>query len=174
MYLMEKKSCTEKVCKRCGWCCTSLGKEIGLNREEDKKLKKLVFEGSGVIYLRSLNRYFLAISPETAEKLKKRAKNMGIKADIRPNKLIYDKSTGKVIIYDYYINHKKCPFYKGNSCLVYKDRPAACKKFPNIDHSYSKEVAAFVKKNRISFSGLRYEYASRKCADFLKNFIEER
>jgi len=160
---MEKKSCHEKVCKRCGWCCTSLGKEIGLSMEEDKKLKKLVFEGSGVIYLRSLNRYFLAMLPGTAEKLKKRAKKMGIKADIRPNKLIYDKKTGKVIIYDYYLNHTKCPFYKDKECLVYEDRPAACRKYPNIDSSYAKEVKDFVKKNKIDFSGLSYEEALKKC-----------
>ncbi len=165
---MEKTSCHEKVCKRCGWCCTSLGKEIGLSHEEDEKLKKLVFESSGVIYLKSLNKYFLAMLPETAEKLKKHAKKIGIKADIKPNKLIYDKNKGKVIIYDYYLNHTKCPFYKGKECLVYEDRPAACKKFPNIDSSYAKEVNDFVKKNKIDFSGASYEEALEKCKSFSK------
>jgi Fe-S-cluster containining protein len=167
---MEKTSCSEKTCKRCGWCCTSLGKEIGISSEEDEKLKKLVFEKSGVVYLRSLNRYFLAMLPETAEKLRKKAEELGVKAEILPNKLIYDKKNDKVIVYDYYLNHEICPFYdkKSKSCKVYDDRPLSCKKFPNIDNSQAKEVADFVKKNKISFEELSYKEAVEKVKKEIK------
>lgn len=163
---MEKTSCTEKVCKRCGWCCTSLGKEIGISKEEDEKLKKIVFEKSGVVYIRSLNKYFLAMSPEIAEELKKKAEELGIKAEILPNKLIYDKKNDKVIVYDYYLNHEVCPFYdkESKTCKVYETRPMACKKFPNIDNSYAKEVKKFIAKNKISFDSLSYEEAVEKCS----------
>lgn len=162
--VMEKKSCTEKVCKKCGWCCTNLGKDIGLNKEEKEKLRKLVFEKSGVIYLRDVSRFYLAMSKEEKEKLEKRGKELGIDVDIKPNKMLYDKKTGKVIIYDYYLNHGQCPFYRDKECSVYEDRPIACRKFPNIDHSYSQELAEFVKKNNLDFSGISYEEALKKCS----------
>jgi len=166
---MEKTSCHEKKCKKCGWCCTALGKEIGISDQEDDKLKRLVFERAGVIYLRSLNDYFLAMSPKTAEKLKTHAKKMGIKVDIKPNKLIYDRNTDKVIVYDYYLNHTICPFYdKDKGCLVYEDRPAACKKFPNIDNSYAREVEKFIKDNNIDCTVISYEDALKKCESFCK------
>ena len=163
---MEKTSCNEKVCKRCGWCCKNLGKEIGINAEEDEKLKKIVFEKSGVIYLRSLNKYYLSMSPEIAEKLKKQAEKLDIKVEILPNKLIYDKKNDKVTVYDYYLNHETCPFYdkESKSCKVYAYRPLSCKKFPNIDNSQAKDVLNFVKKNNISFEGVSYEEAVEKCS----------
>lgn len=161
---MEKTSCHEKVCKRCGWCCTNLGMAVDISDEEEEKVKKVVFEKSGVIYLRTISKFFLSFSPETAKKLKEHARKSGIRVDIKPNKIIYDKNKDKAVIYDYYLNHTKCPFYKDKSCLVYKDRPAACRKFPNIDSSYAKEVAVFVKKNKIDFSGITYEEAVKKCS----------
>jgi len=167
---MEKTACHEKDCKRCGWCCTSLGTEIGISDQEDDKLKRMVFEKAGVIYLRSLNSYFLAMSPKTAEKLKEQAKKLKITVDIKPNKFIYDTKTKKVIIYDYYLNHKKCPFYdeKNKTCIVYNDRPAACKKFPDIDNSYAREVEKFIVDNKIDCSGITYEEALEKCESFCK------
>ncbi len=165
---MEKKSCTEKVCKRCGWCCTNLGIEVDLKKDEEQKLRRYIFRKTGVIYLRKINKFFLAISKEEAAKLKKHSKNTGIKVEISPNKLIYDKSKDKVIVFDWYLNHEVCPFYKDKACLVYEDRPLACKKFPNIDDSYSKEVAKFVKKNKIDFSGVTYAEAVGKCRSFCR------
>jgi Fe-S-cluster containining protein len=160
---MEKKTCTEKACKRCGWCCTHLGMEVDLTEKEEEDLKKVVFEKSGVIYLRPIKKFFLAVTKEEKEKLEKHAKKLGIKVEILPNKLIYDKNTGKVHIFDYYLNHTECPFYREFECRAYEDRPEACRKFPNIDNSYAKAVAKFVKKNKIDFSGVSYEEAVEKC-----------
>ena len=167
---MEKKSCNEKVCRRCGWCCTHLGMSVDISLEEDKRVKRIVFESSGVVYIRPISRFFLSFSPENAKTLKSLAKKLNIKADIRPNKLIYDKKKDKVIIYDFFLNHNVCPFYnkKEKSCRIYNDRPVACRKFPNIDNSYSKEVAGFIKKKGISFEGLDYEEALKKCKSFCK------
>lgn len=167
---MDKKTCIEKVCKRCGWCCTNLGISVDISKEENEKIKRMVFGSSGVIYLRPINKFFLSFSPEKAKKLKALAKKLKLKVNIKPNKLIYDKSKDKVIIYDYYLNHEVCPFYNENekACTIYSDKPEACKKFPNIDNSYSKEVNDFVKKNKIEFSGITYEEALRKCRSFSK------
>lgn len=169
---MDKKTCTEKVCQRCGWCCTNLGMSVDISKEEDERIKRMVFKKAGVIYLRPINKFFLSFSPEKAKKLKTLAKKMKLKVDIKPNKLIYDKSKDKVIIYDYYLNHEVCPFYneKKKACAVYNDRPESCKKFPNIDNSYSEEIAKFIKKNKIEFSGITYEKAVKKCKSFSKLF----
>jgi len=99
---------------------------VDLTDDEEEKLKKLVFQKSGVIYLRTIKKFFLAVDKEEAEKLKEHAKKLGINAEIKPNKIIYDKGEDKVIIYDYYLNHEVCPFYRDNSCKVYNDRPIAC------------------------------------------------
>ena len=160
---MEKKTCTEKVCKRCGWCCTHLGMEVDLSEKEELDLKKVVFEKSGVIYLRPIKKFFLAVTEEEKKNLENDAKKLGVKVEILPNKLIYDKNTGKVHIFDYYLNHTECPFYKGFECLAYENRPIACRKFPNVDNSYAKAVADFVKKNKIDFSEVSYEEAVEKC-----------
>ena len=167
---MEKKTCTEKVCQKCGWCCTNLGISVDISKEEDENIKRMVFEKAGVIYLRPINKFFLSFTPKKADKLKAIAKKRNLKVDIRPNKLIYDQNTDKVIIYDYYLNHEICPFYnkEKKSCTIYEDRPESCKKFPNIDSSYSKEIAKFVKKNKIEFKDTTYEEAIKKCKSFCK------
>jgi Fe-S-cluster containining protein len=167
---MEKKSCEEKVCKRCGWCCTHLGIEIQIDENEDDSLRRYIFRKTGVIYLRKINKFFLAMKPGTAEKLKKHAKSLGIKAEILPNKLIYEKKKGKVYVYDYYLSHEVCPFYDKakKSCLVYSDRPVECRKFPKMKIIYSKQVDAFVRKNQIDILGTPYEEAVEKCASFCK------
>jgi len=163
---MEKKTCTEKVCQRCGWCCTNLGISVDISKEEDENIKRMVFEKSGVIYLRPISKFFLSFTPEKADKLNTLAKKLNLKVDIRPNKLIYDQNTDKVIIYDYYLNHEICPFYnkEKKGCTIYEDRPGSCKKFPNIDSEYSKEIANFVKKNKIEFKDTTYEEALKKCS----------
>ena len=97
-----------------------------------------------------------------------RAKEKGINVEILPNKLIYDKKKDNVYVFDYYLNHGKCPFYQHKECTIYEDRPLACKKYPRIDNSYSKEVAEFVKKNKIDFSDLSYEDALKKCKEKIK------
>lgn len=126
-------------------------------------LKRQIFSKTGVIYSRRISRFFLAMKPETAEKLKQRASQLGIKIEILPNKLIYDKKSGKVIVYDYYLNHEKCPFYLEGKCIVYDDRPLECRKFPRMKIIYSKQLDAFVRKNNISFEGVSYEEAEEKC-----------
>ncbi len=166
-----KKSCNEKKCKRCGWCCTHLGMEVGLSPEEEEKLRRVIFEKAGVIYLRDLRKFFLAMKEDEKLRMEARAKELGIKVEILPNKMVYDSRTGTVFVFDYYLNHEQCPFYiegKESSCRIYEDRPVACRKFPNIDNSYSKEVADFLKKNSITFSASDYEIALDKCRDFIK------
>lgn len=165
---MEKKFCKEKICQRCGWCCTSLGKEVNLSSEEEANLKKYIFNRCGVIYLRTLKKFYLSVSPEEARVLKNQAKKLRINIKILPNKIIYDRENSKVIIYDYYLEHDSCPFYNGNSCLIYEKRPSSCRQFPNVNRSYLKEVEKFVKKRRINLLETYYHEAYDKCSDYFK------
>ncbi|MBN2112136.1 YkgJ family cysteine cluster protein [Candidatus Woesearchaeota archaeon] len=165
---MEKTSCNEKVCKRCGWCCTNLGKEIDLTEDEELKLKKHIFNKVGVVYIRTLRKFYLALSPEEARVLKNEAKKLGINLEVLPNKLIYDKDNNKVIVYDYYLNHDSCPFYKKNLCTVYEKRPASCRQFPSTKRSYMKEVEKFIKKRKINLLNTYYDETVEKCREFLK------
>lgn len=165
---MEKKSCSEKVCKRCGWCCTNLGREIDLTPGEEETLKKRIFERSGVIYLRSIRKFFLPVSSEEADKMRKAAVRLGIDIEIKPNKIFFDRKNNKTIVYDYYLNHDRCAFYADNACLIYKDRPAACRKFPVMGISCAGEVAEFARKNSIDFSGISYEEALKKAQNLCK------
>ena len=106
---------------------------------------------------------------EEMEKLKSLAKKLNINVVIKPNKVIFGKKKG-AIIYDWYLNHKVCPFYKDHACVVYEDRPVACRKFPNGNLNYSKEVADFIRENKIDFSDVSYEEAFTKCKLFCKHF----
>lgn len=147
-----------------------LGIEIPIDEKEGDSLRRYIFKKTGVIYLRKINRFFLAMKPETAEKLKNHAKRLGIKAEILPNKLIYEKKKGKVHVYDYYFNHEICPFYDmaKKSCLVYADRPVECRKFPKMKVIYSKQVDAFVRRSKIDTLSTSYEEALEKCRSFCK------
>ncbi len=38
------------------------------------------------------------------------------------------------MIYDFFINHKVCPFLKDNKCTVYPNRPEICRQFPHVKY----------------------------------------
>jgi len=142
---------------------------VNLTGKEEEKMKRYIFRKTGVIYLRTISNFYLSMAKEEMEKLKEHAKNLKINVEIKPNKVIFDKKKG-AIIYDWFLNHKICPFYKGHACLVYEDRPVACREFPHGKLNYSQQVADFVKKNRIDFSDVSYEEAFTKCKLFCKSF----
>jgi len=91
-------------CKKCGWCCKNFSQEKGVNGLPLFEWEKKKFE-------------------ELAEE-------KGIKLDIQPTDLIFDKRSNRHICVNYSMKNEPCPFLENNQCSIYTDRPLVCKSFP--------------------------------------------
>ncbi len=119
-------------CTLCGECCHIREKDKGVSIEDEDNYRNYMFSKFGIIYLARLNDITINIWPEEAEKLKEEAKLKGVKINIVPKRVIYDKSHHEIIVLDYYIDHDICPFFdkKNKLCGVYSVRPLICNSYP--------------------------------------------
>ena len=61
-------------------------------------------------------------------RLKKLAKEKGVKAEFRPSSVFV--KGGKQLVISYVMKGPVCPFLKKNRCLIYEHRPLKCKSYP--------------------------------------------
>lgn len=122
------------ICERCGDCCHIRQSElVKLTDEEDYKIRKKVYENTGIIYLQSLKNYTISLTKEEKQTLENEAKRLKIKIKILPKKIVINQNKTKAEVIDYFVNHDVCPFLKGkNICLIYESRPQVCRIFPHI------------------------------------------
>lgn len=122
------------ACVRCGDCCHIRQSElINLSDEEDFKIRKKVYENTGVIYLYPLKQYTLSLTKEEKASLEAEAKKLKIKVKIKPKRIVINQNQTKAEVLDYFLDHDICPFLKGkNFCLIYISRPQVCRIFPHI------------------------------------------
>ena len=84
-----------------------------------------------IIQLVPVEQMSLSVWDWEAKRLNKKAKELGIKADIKPFRALFDLNTNKTIIMSYYLDHDSCPFLdEKNLCKAYEERPLVCKQFP--------------------------------------------
>lgn len=121
-------------CVRCGDCCHIRQSElINLTKEEDYKIRKKLYENTGIIYLYPLKHYTISLTKEEKQSLISEAKKLKIKIKIKPKKITINTNKTKAEIIDYFLDHGICPFLKGkNFCLIYNSRPQVCRIFPHI------------------------------------------
>ena len=119
-------------CVQCGECCHIREKDKGISNEDEEKYRQYMFNKFGIIYLARLSDITINVWPEEAEILKKEAVAHGIKLNIIPKRVVYDKSHHELIILDYFIDHDICPFFdkKDKLCGVYQFRPLICRSYP--------------------------------------------
>ena len=122
------------VCERCGDCCHIRQENlVKLTDEEDYKIRKKLYENTGIIYIFPLKHYTITLSKEEKETLEAEAKKLKIKLSIKPKKIVINKSKTKAEVIDYFMDHDICPFLKGkNICIIYNSRPQVCRIFPHI------------------------------------------
>lgn len=140
-------------CKRCGNCCIIRQSEIvKLTDEEDYKIRKKLYENTGIIYLYPLKHYTISLTKEEKDTLETEAQKLKIKIKILPKKITINTNktlenakhfrgaknsnkffSTKAEIIDYFLDHDICPFLKNkNFCLIYNSRPQVCRIFPHI------------------------------------------
>jgi len=84
-----------------------------------------------IIQLVPVEQMSLSMWDWEAKRLSKKAKELGINADIKPFRALYDLNTNKTIVMSYYMDHDSCPFLdEKNLCKAYNERPLICKQFP--------------------------------------------
>ena len=121
-------------CVRCGDCCHIRQENlVKLTDAEDFRIRKKLYENTGIIYLFSLKHYTISLTKEEKQILEAEAKKLKIKIKIKPKKITINKNKAKANIIDYFLDHDICPFLKGkNFCLIYNSRPQVCRIFPHI------------------------------------------
>lgn len=106
---------------------------VKLTKEEDYKIRKKLYENTGIIYLYPLKHYTISLTKEEKETLEAEARKLNIKIKILPKKITINTNKTKAEIIDYFIDHDICPFLKNkNFCLIYNSRPQVCRIFPHI------------------------------------------
>lgn len=115
-------------CLKCGKCCSNIRGRI---EDEEKKFIESNFFGKlPLVQLTSVEKMSLSLWGWEADKLKKRAEELQIDADIKPFRAVFDLNENKTIVISYFLDHDSCPFLRDNGCLVYEDRPLVCGQFP--------------------------------------------
>ncbi len=117
-------------CERCGECCR-FDSPLTLTPSEEKTIKKRLFEETGFLYIYPFSRFGLGIQTYEYGKAKELARKKRVKLKILPKKIVYDSRSNKAIVFDWFLDHKVCPFLsEGNECLIYKERFELCRLFP--------------------------------------------
>ncbi|OYT31819.1 hypothetical protein DRJ22_02275 [Candidatus Woesearchaeota archaeon] len=155
------------ICTRCGRCCRIRQATIKLNQEEERKIKKKVYETTCVVYLHPFARYTISLTTDEKERLLKLAKQKKKKLRILPKKIIFDGK--KAIVYDWFMDHDVCPFLKNrNVCTIYEHRPEICRMFPKIENKQLGEIKKFLEKHKIKPVKLSYNKIIRLAKKSLK------
>jgi|GEM_PF-2695395 len=118
------KSVPRFKCSSCGVCC----------KGNDRGARKVTKDEYGIFYTLDPQARVLALWPWEAQRLRKRATVMSIKADLKPLAFIVDKKAEQAVILMYYLDQGACPFLLNNRCSVWRDRPFTCKEFPLYGH----------------------------------------
>jgi Fe-S-cluster containining protein len=136
-------------CVRCAECCR-FGSRITLTATQEKLIKKRLFEETGFLYLYPFTRFGIGIQSYEYEKAKDLARKYGIKLKMLPKKVVYDKKSKKIIVFDWFLDHKACPFLKGrNECLIYEERFELCRLFPETDKKLLKVEERLKRLNKL-------------------------
>lgn len=137
------------VCERCGDCCHIRQSElVKLTDEEDYKIRKKLYENTGIIYLFPLKNYTISLTKEEKQTLEDEAKRLKIKIKILPKKIVINRTKTKAEVIDYFVDHNICPFLKDqNICLIYESRPQVCRIFPHIMKQDIINPSVLIEKN---------------------------
>jgi len=118
------------ICRRCGKCCTDIGGRFSQREADEIKKAFESLERYGIKLVLSPEEFSIPLSPEEKNRLEKLAIELGI--DFSPKPKLILKRSNKTEILEWDLGSRSCPFYSNHKCLVYKDRPLACKSFPVI------------------------------------------
>jgi Fe-S-cluster containining protein len=112
-------------CTKCGVCC----------RAHVKGKKAITMDENGVLYTMEQDSRMISLWRWEADRVKKKASEMGISLKVRPLSFIVDGKGSQAIIILWYLDHGACPFIDdGDACSIWKDRPFTCKTFPLYGH----------------------------------------
>ncbi len=115
-------------CIKCGECCSNIRGRI--DGDEKEFIESNFFGKMPIVQLVPVDKMSLSLWGWEADKLVERAKELGIDAEIKPFRVVFDLKENKSIVISYFLDHDNCPFLKDNECLCYEDRPLVCKQFP--------------------------------------------
>ena len=107
-----------------------------------------MYSKTGIIYVYPLDRFTISITNQEKEVMEERAKELNIKLDIKPKKVII--TDGKIAVMDWFLNHDTCPFLEGTDvCKIYNDRPLICQAFPRTKYTKEEEAQLMLMKGDV-------------------------
>ena len=108
-------------CARCGQCCTGFLQRIRHSTPPDDYTVALVpLVTTGVTLL-----------PWEVNPMLEGARRHQIQVKVVPCTGLLCKTQKSILVFEYFLYHEQCPFLSAaNKCLIYQDRPLACRSFP--------------------------------------------
>lgn len=107
-------------CTHCAVCCRSF-------KIVERTVSK---DDAGIFYTVDQRSRVLSLWRWEADRLRKRANELGMQVKIRPLSFLVDSQNSKAIVIVWYLEGDVCPFLEDERCSIWKDRPFSCKQFP--------------------------------------------
>jgi len=120
-------------CQRCGICCTNIGGRFSDSeiRRIEKGFREL--EKLGIYLAISPKDFSIPLFPEEVKTLLRLSKELKIDFHPLPKLFLVDSKSKSCIVVEWDLGAGSCPFYDiEKGCLVYENRPLACRSFPVI------------------------------------------
>ena len=117
-------------CSNCGHCCEN-------TRERASDELRLVLERSqgvnGYYYLPNTRYVGAYLFEWEVVQLSEIARETGIKFQVSPRHVFLDSRLKHVLIMEWTMDFKRCPFHNLDGCSIYEHRPMICRQYPVID-----------------------------------------
>jgi len=116
-------------CKDCGTCCTSIRELAG------EELRSVLERSQGV------NGYYFIpdtrhVAPHIFEwelgPIQRLAAKNGLRFPVFPRHVFLDARLRRVLVMEWAMDLRSCPFHAENRCTVYRHRPLICRQYPVI------------------------------------------
>lgn len=110
----------------CGHCCTHLEREPDPGADEFRD----ILREQGIYHCGDGARRGLSLSNAEAATLRDEARRSGVRARLHPRTYLLETRRRLAVVLDWHLAHASCPFYAGDGCSVYAQRPLVCRAYP--------------------------------------------
>ena len=110
----------------CGYCCTHL-ERAPIPGDDD--FRALLRE-QGIYSCTDATRVGLALSNAEADALRAEADARGMVLKLHPRTFLLETKRRVVVVLDWHMPYKACPFYADFRCTAYAARPLVCRAYP--------------------------------------------
>jgi Fe-S-cluster containining protein len=110
----------------CGHCCTHLERDPIPGDDEFRA----VLREHGIYHCTDGTRVGLSLSNAEADAMRAQAAGRKMRIDIHPRTFLLETRRRALVVLDWHMPYRVCPFYADYKCTAYDARPLVCRAYP--------------------------------------------